>query len=126
MDNFVNKNISAIASALAIFLLIGCSAVKENSIRQEVLSDANLPEEIRRAINQKELAIGMTKEQVIAAWGVPCKWCYRTRKNPGGDTWEYHIPGADSPIVGADFIGLGTGIYLYFDKDGKLRHWSNQ
>ena len=126
MDNFVNKSISVAALAVAIFLLIGCSAVKENTIRQEVLSDATLPEEIRRAIDSKELAVGMTKEQVIASWGLPCKWCNGTRKNPGGDTWEYHIPGAESPIVGADFIGIGTGIYLYFDKDGILKHWSNQ
>lgn len=126
MDKFFKNKILIIALAALMFLLNGCSAVKENRIRQDVLSDANLPEETRRAINLKELVAGMTKEQVIASWGLPCKWCYGTRKNPGGDTWEYHIPGAESPIVGADFIGIGTGIYLYFDKDGILKHWSNQ
>lgn len=125
MDKFLKNKRLIIALAAVIFLLIGCGVVKENRIRQEVLSDASLPEEIRRAIDLKELAAGMTKEQVIASWGLPCKWCYGTRKNPGGDTWEYHIPGVNSLIVGSDFIGIGTGIYLHFDKDGKLRHWSN-
>lgn len=126
MDKFFKSKKLIIALAAVIFLLIGCGVVKENRIRQDVLSDAGLPEEIRRAIDLKELAVGMTKEQVIASWGLPCKWCYGTRKNPGGDTWEYHIPGADSPIVGSDFIGIGTGTYLNFDKDGKLKYWSNQ
>lgn len=126
MDKFFKSKKLIIALAAVIFLLIGCGVVKENRIRQDVLSDAGLPEEIRRAIDLKELVVGMTKEQVIASWGLPCKWCYGTRKNPGGDTWEYHIPGADSPIVGSDFIGIGTGTYLYFDKDGKLKYWYNQ
>lgn len=126
MDKFFKNKRLTITLAAIIFLLVGCSVVKENRIRQEVLSDTRLSDEIRRAIDLKELAVGMTREQVIASWGLPCKWCYGTRKNPGGDTWEYHFPGADSLIVGSDFIGIGTGIYLYFDKDGKLRHWSNQ
>jgi outer membrane protein assembly factor BamE len=117
---------SIVAVMAAIFVFSGCGAVRENKIRQEVLSDTALPEEIRRAIDQKELTVGMTKEQVIASWGLPCKWCYGTRKNPGGDMWEYHFPGADSVIVGSDFVGIGTGTYLYFDKDGKLRYWSSQ
>lgn len=126
MNNFFKSKRCAIILAAVIFSLAGCGVSKENRIRQEVLSDTGLPEEIRRAIDLKQLVAGMTKEQVIASWGLPCKWCYGTRKNPGGDTWEYHIPGANSPIVGADFIGIGTGTYLYFDKDGKLKHWSNQ
>lgn len=126
MGNFLKSKRCAVVLMAVIFSLTGCGVVKENRIRQEVLSDTSLPEEIRRAIDLKALAAGMTKEQVIASWGLPCKWCYGTRKNPGGDTWEYHIPGANSPIVGSDFIGIGTGTYLYFDKDGKLKHWSNQ
>ncbi len=126
MNNFLKSKRCAIILAAVILSLAGCGVIKENRIRQEVLSDTGLPEEIRRAIDLKQLVAGMTKEQVIASWGLPCKWCYGTRKNPGGDTWEYHIPGANSPIVGADFIGIGTGTYLYFDKDGKLKHWSNQ
>ncbi|MBL8500549.1 MAG: hypothetical protein JNL77_08225 [Nitrosomonas sp.] len=122
---FMNKRLAIIVIA-TILLLSGCSAVRDNRIRQEVLADSNLPEEIRRAIDLKELAVGMTQEQVIASWGSPCKWCYRTRKSSSGDTWEYHIPGADSIIVGSDFIGIGTGTYLYFDKDRILKHWSNQ
>lgn len=121
----MNKRL-AITIIATVLILSGCSAVKDNRIRQEVLADSNLPEEIRRAIDLKELAVGMTQEQVIASWGSPCKWCYRTRKSSSGDTWEYHIPGADSVIVGSDFVGIGTGTYLYFDKDRILKYWSNQ
>ncbi|MER0203462.1 MAG: hypothetical protein DU480_06295 [Nitrosomonas sp.] len=124
-DFFMNKRL-AITVIATVLMLSGCSAVKDNRIRQEVLADSNLPEEIRRAIDLKELAVGMTQEQVIASWGSPCKWCYRTRKSSSGDTWEYHIPGADSVIVGSDFVGIGTGTYLYFDKDRILKYWSNQ
>ncbi|MCC8996458.1 MAG: hypothetical protein LM517_05280 [Nitrosomonas sp.] len=121
----MSKN-RTIALVAVILLMSGCGAVKENRIRYEVLSDSSLPEEIRRAIDHKELVAGMTRQQVIASWGLPCKWCYRTQKSRGGDIWEYHIPGADSIIVGSDFIGIGTGTYLYFDKDGILKYWSNQ
>ena len=99
----MNKRL-AITVIATVLILSGCSAVKDNRIRQEVLADSKLPEEIRRAIDLKELAVGMTQEQVIASWGSPCKWCYRTRKSSSGDTWEYHIPGADSVIV--DLISL--------------------
>ena len=110
----------------AILLLNGCGSVRENRIRHEVLSDTSMPEEIRRAIDLKELVVGMTQEQVIASWGLPCKWCYGTRKSASGDTWEYHLPGADFLVVGADFLGIGTGTYLYFDSSKTLRHWSQK
>ncbi|PXW89959.1 outer membrane protein assembly factor BamE [Nitrosomonas sp. Nm84] len=111
---------------VAILLLHGCGAVRENRIRQEVLADANMSAEIRKAIDQKELVAGMTKEQVIASWGLPCKWCYGTRKSPSGDTWEYVLFGSNLPINGSDIIGIGKGIYLFFDSNGTLKHWSNQ
>ncbi len=107
-----------------ILLLDGCGLAREHRIRQEVLSDVAMSEEIRRAIDQKELLVGMTKDQVIASWGIPCKWCYGTRKSPSGDTWEYSTFGSDLPVTGSDILGLRSGIYLYFDRHGLLKHWS--
>lgn len=106
--------------------LQGCGIAREHRIRQEVLADASMPEEIRRAIDQKELVAGMTREQVIASWGLPCKWCFGTRKSPGGDTWEYNLFGSDLWVTGSDLIGNGTGIYLFFDRYGLLKHWSTK
>lgn len=119
----MNKRLS-ITFIAAILVLNGCGSIRENKIRQDVLSDASMPEEIRRAIDLKELVVGMTQDQVIASWGLPCKWCYGTTKNPGGDTWEYHLPGSDFLVVGTDFLGIGSGTYLYFDRHGILKHWS--
>jgi outer membrane protein assembly factor BamE len=121
----MNKKFS-ITLIAAILLLNGCGSVRENRIRQDVLSDTSMPEEIRRAIDLKQLVAGMTQEQVIASWGLPCKWCFGTRKSASGDTWEYHLPGSDSVIVGADFLGIGTGTYLYFDSSKTLKHWSQK
>lgn len=119
------NNRLAIALIIVIILLQGCGATRENQIRQEVLSDTSMPAEIRRAIDQKELVVGMTKEQVIAAWGLPCKWCYGTRKSPSGDTWEYNLIGSDLLVTGSDFF-LGSGIYVFFDSNGILKHWSTK
>ncbi|HLP82636.1 MAG TPA: hypothetical protein VK141_11720, partial [Nitrosomonas sp.] len=52
-------------------LLNGCGGTRENKIREEVLADPQMSEEIRQAIDQRDLRIGMTQEQVIAAWGLP-------------------------------------------------------
>lgn len=109
----------------AILLLNGCGMAREHRIRQVVLTDPSTPEAIRTAIDNKEIIIGMTQDQVIAAWGLPCKWCTGTRKSTGGDTWEYNLFGADSIITGADLIGPGTGTYLFFDSDGLLKHRSS-
>lgn len=125
MISSMNNRLSIALIAITI-LLSGCGLAREHRIRQDVLSDANMSTEIRSAIDQKELMIGMTKEQVIASWGLPCKWCYGTRKSPSGDTWEYNLFGADLPVTGGDIVGLGTGTHLFFDRDGTLKHWSTR
>ncbi len=109
-------------------LMQGCGATRELEIRRSVMADTALTEEVRRAIDRKDLLQGMTQNEVIASWGLPCKWCSGTRKNPGGDIWEYNITafGPDSVLNITDLLGEATAIYLYFDKDGKLRHWSNR
>lgn len=121
-----NRRFITLLVIAATIMLNGCGVAREHRIRQDVLADTNMPEEIRRAIDQKELVVGMTKEQVIASWGLPCKWCYGTRRSPSGDTWEYSLFGSDLVINGSDIIGIGNGVYLFFDSNGTLKHWSNK
>lgn len=116
----------SIALIVASILLHGCGSTKEYKIRQQVLADTSTLQEIRRAINSRELVIGMTREQVIASWGLPCKWCFSTRISKSGDTWEYITFGSEYLVTGSDFLGIGNGIYLFFDKDGILKHWSSR
>ena len=122
----LRKNKLSILLLAAILLLAGCGVAREHRIRQDVLSDTSMPKEVRTAIDRKELIVGMTKEQVIASWGLPCKWCFGTRKNPNGDTWEYSVFGSDIWVNGSDFLGLGSGIYLFFDNNETLKYWSTK
>lgn len=127
-ETFVMTYTLTIALISLSLLLGGCGTTRENKIKEEVLVDPHMPEEIRSAIDQRDLVVGMTKEQVIAAWGVPCKWCFGTRKSPSGDTWEYSAfaKEKDFPVTGSDILGLRSGIYLYFDRHGSLKHWSRK
>lgn len=121
-------NTLTVALISLTLMLNGCGGTREHKIREEVLADPQMSEEVRQAIDQRNLLVGMTKEQVIAAWGIPCKWCFGTRKSPSGDTWEYSAFGKekDSPVTGSDVFGLRSGIYLYFDRHGTLKHWSRK
>ena len=96
-------------------LLAGCAG---NETRRQVLADPATPPAIRQAIEQEKIRVGMTKQQVIAAWGPPCGYCYGTRESSWGDTWEYNVFGTTSS-------GIGRGTYLYFDRTGTLTGWSD-
>jgi hypothetical protein len=110
-----NKELFQIA--FLIFCLTGCGFAQEIKIKNQVLSYPNLSPDTRKAIQEKTIKAGMTKEQVIASWGNPCWYCYGTRENSWGDTWEYNVFGSSS-------YGAGSGTYLYFDRSGYLEHWS--
>lgn len=64
-----------------------------------------------------KIRVGMTKQEVINAWGQPCWHCYGTRKTSNGDTWEYNVFGSGS-------MGAGSGTYLFFDRNDVLKYWS--
>lgn len=107
-------------SICAILLLSSCGLVQQQRVkefRQQMISDPALPNEIRDAIINNQIKVGMTKDQVIASWGLPCEICYGTRRSSSGDTWEYNPGGTTS-------LGIGAGTYLYFDTNDVLRHWS--
>lgn len=98
-------------------MLIGCGFAHEANIKQRVLADPALPTEIRSSIERGRIMAGMSKDQVIAAWGNPCWYCPGTRENSWGDTWEYNP-------FGTGRYSIGAGTYLFFDASGQLRHWS--
>ena len=94
---------------LSIFLM-GCSF---NPDRKQVLADPRTPDDIKGLIYAKRIRVGMTKQQVTAAWGKHCWYCYGTKTSSWGDTWEYNQ-------FGTGRHGIGNGRYLYFDKAGRL------
>jgi hypothetical protein len=98
------------------FLLSGCGMVADKQHREAVLSK-DLSPDIRRAIVNKKIKKGMSKEEVKAAWGRPCWYCHGTRTTSEGDWWEYNEFGSGS-------YGAGSGTYLFFGNDGILDYWS--
>ncbi|GKS69549.1 hypothetical protein W03_15530 [Nitrosomonas sp. PY1] len=68
----------------------------------------------------KDIMVGMTKDQVLASWGKPCGWCYGTRQSSTGDIWEYNKFG--SSYIGS-YLGVRSNTYLYFDTRDILRYW---
>lgn len=102
---------------LVIATLTGCGAIEHNRVRASVLSDPLTPESIKSSVKENKITIGMTKEQVVAAWGNPCGYCYGTRENSHGSVWEYNP-------FGTGRYSIGAGTYLYFGIDGKLRYWT--
>jgi len=104
-------------TAMSFLIIVsGCGATLEEKTRSDVLSKEDLSPEIRRTIMNKEIMIGMTKDQVLASWGKPCSWCYGTRQSTTGDTWEYSK-------FWSSYIGVRSSTYLYFDNHDVLRYW---
>jgi outer membrane protein assembly factor BamE len=110
-----------ILTIVPLFFLNACAIEQENrmkAMRHQIVSNPSVPNEIRAAIRNNQIMVGMTKEQVLASWGQPCGLCYGTRRSSTGDTWEYN-PGETTSL------GIGAGTYLYFDTNGILRYWSS-
>jgi len=97
-------------------VLPGCGAIADKQHRDAVLSRELTPD-VRSAIANKQIKKGMTKDEVMAAWGRPCWACYGTRSTSEGDWWEYNYWGAGS-------YGAGAGKYLFFGNDDILDYWS--
>jgi hypothetical protein len=101
----------------AVGALAGCGLLQERATRREALADPALDPAIRAAIEAKQIRVGMSKQQVTAAWGLHCWYCPGTRQTSQGDSWEYNPFGTGS-------YSYGAGTYLYFDRAGYLVYWS--
>lgn len=102
---------------LALVVTVGCGAIHAAKIREQTLNDPGLSPEIRTAIVDGKIKRGMTKDQVLAAWGNPCSYCRGTRVSSVGEWWEYNP-------FGSGRYSYGNGTHLFFGNDGKLQYWS--
>lgn len=103
--------------ALLLAFVAGCGLAYEANLRKQVLADPATPTAIKESIEHDRIRVGMSKDQVVAAWGSPCWYCPGTRENSWGDTWEYNP-------FGTGRYSIGAGTYLFFDSAGHLKHWS--
>lgn len=102
---------------LFFVLLVSCGAIDNYRIRKEVLDSKLTTPATKKLIEQGKIKIGMTKDEVIASWGLPCYHCYGTRSTSSGDWWEYNS-------FGTSRYGTGSGTHLRFNSAGILVYWS--
>lgn len=107
------------AIIIAALALAGCAIFgpTRSSRISYVESHPNLPPRFFTAIQGGIIMKGMTKQDVVAAWGNPCGYCYGTTHNSWGDSWEYNVFGSSS-------YGIGNGKYVFFSSDGLVTGWS--
>lgn len=107
---------------IAAGLLSGCAlfgGADEQRRKDWLTANASAPQEIQRAVSLGQIMRGMTKAEVTASWGQPCGYCYGTRRNSYGDSWEYNAFGSGS-------YGAGNGTYVFFDSSGRVTGWSGR
>lgn len=100
---------------LTIATLSGC-AISAQQRRSDYV-ESNPTTSFSGPILNGQIAVGMTKQEVLASWGAPCGWCYGTRTTSDGEWWEYNVFGTGS-------FGAGAGTHLFFNAQGKLQYWS--
>lgn len=92
----------------ALFLFVSCARREDY-----IAAHPSLSKEYAQAIREGKIKVGMTKEEVHAAWGPHCWYCHGTRENSWGDVWEYNI-------FGSGTYGAGKGTYVFFNNAGKV------
>ena len=95
---------------IIMFALMGCESapVRRSQIIEE---HPEWSAEMIKVINEGYLLVGMTTDQVRAAWGRPCWTCTGTAKDKEWEkwrSWEYQ-----SQIV-------------FFDRSEKVTRWSKK
>jgi hypothetical protein len=92
---------------LSGFILLACENAptrREDMLAEHPEWDSQSVELIRLGY----LKVGMTQEQVKAAWGRPCWSCVGTTKGSWGEAWEYVTQ------------------MVFFDTDGKVTRWQSK
>lgn len=92
----------------SMVMTIGCES---NAVRtEEAFSQHSEWSEFdKKLIADGMINKGMSKEQVRAAWGQPCKECLGTKIYESGiESWEYQTQ------------------VVFFDKDGKVSKWTRR
>jgi len=92
--------ITVIIIAVSFSFVGGCGAIRQQQIQQQRVEYLNthpeLEDSIRSAINQRQLLIGMTMEQVKASWGPPK---HTITTSHGMDSWTYQWTDLSKPII---------------------------
>ena len=109
----MKKTVLLLTCAILVLSFAGCATDKA--------SDNKAPQpkqEPKKAQNQKDPEIGMTKDQILAMYGKT----NNIRVSNQGETWTYdnfgeaHIP--------FNFGFRAKMRIIIFDKDGKVTNWS--
>ena len=101
----LNKIIITILLLSQIIFSVGCES---NAVRREeaFTKHAQWSEYDKKLIADGMINLGMSKEQVRAAWGQPCQECLGTKKYETGiESWEYQTQ------------------VVFFGKDGVVTKW---
>jgi len=94
------KVIAVIIIAISFSFVGGCGAIRQQQIQQQRVEYLNthpeLEDSIRSAINQRQLLIGMTMEQVRVSWGPPRSTITTSH---GRDSWTYEWTDLSKPFA---------------------------
>jgi len=88
---------------LSFFLVLSCTPPRKSLRERYVRDNPELKTNIKRAILDGDVIVGMSKEQVYASWATPI---FKGEKREEGQTYEYWtFPNMkDSPFVNIYFI----------------------
>lgn len=106
-------------SLILLALLTGCATYGTEQRAAVAAAHPEWSEQTRQDVAGGSIRVGMTKEQVRAAWGDPCIYCHGTRSTSAGDWWEYNA-------LWPHRWHIGAGTHLFFGNDGKLKFWSGR
>jgi len=95
---------------LTIVLLTGCVSTSSSIITEDFVR--NHPEYNWERIHQRQVVVGMTKDEVLLSWGEPRD----INRASYGDQWVY-----GSSIRSIQHRG---NRYLHFDTNGVLTSWN--
>ena len=99
-----------------LFLTVSCAMERQ---QQYIKSHPELKSKIKTAIENGEIIIGMTKEQVLASRGRPFNINKTTTENMVYEQWVYY----DSDLVILT-PKISKYAYVYFE-NGKVTSWQS-
>lgn len=100
--------------------LAGCVSQTHMKRRMAyVESHPNIESAMKQHIMNGDIALGMTKDEVIASWGEPSQVNRTLLGNVISEQWIYELGYADSktlqPMPRHMATGTGPFVYIYFD-----------
>ncbi|UCE65613.1 MAG: hypothetical protein JSU85_12200 [Candidatus Zixiibacteriota bacterium] len=71
---------------IALLFILACTPPEKNMRERYVNDNPELKSDIKKAILEGDVIVGMTKEQVYASWATPI---FKGEKREKGSTYEY-------------------------------------